>query len=720
MKTRLLIIILFVFSISCIDLFAYRDLTSRDYTVMINAQASEGVQPQILLNWAQNDTHKKYYIIRKKASDKIFPNTILATLDSGVYSYTDKSVVIGERYTYQIRALGTAIYNYGNNNAKEFYAFGYVECGVEAKEYEMGKVLLLVDSTVYIPLLAQINRLINDMENEGWAVVLRQVTRAEQFDKAKVKQVKKVITDEWAKDKKITTVFLLGRVPVPYSGSYNTDGHPDHVGAWPADMYYGEMDNTGWNDLNVNTQVASRVENRNVPGDGKFDLDYLVSSNGEFDIELAVGRVDLYNMPLFHKSGWENPEIELLKAYLNKDHAYRIGGKKDFPKRGIITDNFAANGMPEGFASSGWRNIASLCGNENANLVPGGSYISGLTDGKYLWAYGTGGGSYTSCGGVGNTSDFVGKNINAIFTMLFGSYFGDWDNQNNILRAALCSDSSALTCCWDGRPHWYFHEMGLGKPIGKCVTTSQNNAYLNNQNSVIQIYMPNVVSPNTSQAAIYEAGTTGRQMCFLGDPTLRMDSYLTNQISNLSAIQYGKNLVQLKWDAPVTDNIYHYNVYMRYNTEDSWTQVNTEPLKAPEMIVDVNKEGRIYFQVRTAELLTSNTGNYYAQGKASKVEVLYSSSVSTDELFSINSYPNPAETESKISLNLLNTSTINVEIFNQNGVKVKTLYDGRAFAGKQEFIWNLTDTENIRVLSGVYFVRVHSADGSLTDKIVVR
>jgi hypothetical protein len=417
-------------------------------------------------------------------------------------------------------------------------------------------------------------------------------------------------------------------------------------------------------------------------------------------------------MPVFAKAGWEKPEIELLKAYLNKDHAYRTGGKKDFPKRGIITDNFPANERSEGFASSGWRNIAALCGYENVSEVPGGSYISGLTEGKYLFAYGTGGGSYTTCGGVGSTSDFVGKNINAIFTFMFGSYFGDWDYPDNILRAALCTDSSALTCCWDGRPHWYFHEMGMGKPIGKCVTTSQNN-YL--------IYLPNLVYYTKGNSYFdNEGGITGRQMCFLGDPTLRMDSYLTNSISNLTAIQYSKTSIKLSWDAPQTDNIYHYNVYMRNETEDSWTKVNTQPFNENEFVADVTKEGRIYFQVRTEELLTSNTGTYYAQGKAAKVDVLHSSSVSDNDLFSINSYPNPAETISTISLNLLSSSTISVEVFNQSGIKVKTLYNGLVSAGAQEFNWNLTNSENNRVATGVYFVRVHSADGSLTDKIIVR
>ena len=60
---------------------------------------------------------------------------------------------------------------------------------------------------------------------------------------------------------------LLGHVPVPYSGSINPDGPPDHFGAWATDAYYAEL-NGAWTDTSVNTTVASRAENRNIPGDG--------------------------------------------------------------------------------------------------------------------------------------------------------------------------------------------------------------------------------------------------------------------------------------------------------------------------------------------------------------------------------------------------------------------------------------------------------------------
>ena len=108
---------------------------------------------------------------------------------------------------------------------------------------------------------------------------------------------------------------LAGTVDDTHTGQgmiFNPDGHPDHRGAWPADAYYGDPDGE-WPDTLVDSSKASRAENKNVPGDGKFDPTFLPS-----DVKLEVGRVDLSQMPAFGKT-----ETELLRRYLDKDHAFR-------------------------------------------------------------------------------------------------------------------------------------------------------------------------------------------------------------------------------------------------------------------------------------------------------------------------------------------------------------------------------------------------------------
>ena len=72
--------------------------------------------------------------------------------------------------------------------------------------------------------------------------------------------------------------------------------HSNHVGAWPADVFYGDMAGA-WTDSSVSDSGASDPRNRNVPGDGKFDQSRL-----PFNVELQVGRVDLANLPAFPQS----------------------------------------------------------------------------------------------------------------------------------------------------------------------------------------------------------------------------------------------------------------------------------------------------------------------------------------------------------------------------------------------------------------------------------
>ena len=71
--------------------------------------------------------------------------------------------------------------------------------------------------------------------------------------------------------------------------------------------------------------------------------------------------------------------------------------------------------------------------------------------------------------------NFAASDPQVVFTMFFGSYFGDWDSQNNFLRAALATTNYTLTSAWVGRPYWHFHHMALGETIGFSTRVTQNN-----------------------------------------------------------------------------------------------------------------------------------------------------------------------------------------------------------------------------------------------------
>jgi hypothetical protein len=379
------------------------------------------------------------------------------------------------------------------------------------------------------------------------------------------------IASIWNADKLTTrAVFLLGHIPVPYSGQLFPDGHTDHEGAWPADVYYGDVNGT-WTDASVNVTVATDPRNDNVPGDGKFDQSLLPS-----DVELQVGRVDFADMPAFAAS-----ETELLRAYLDKDHAYRHN-LMDVSRRGIVDDNFGYF-SGEAFAASAWKNFAPLVGAQN---VSADDYFTSLSDSSALWSYGCGGGWYQGAGGVGNTDQFATSNTQSVFTMLFGSYFGDWDVTNSFLRAPL-AQGLTLTNAWSGRPHWQFHRMGMGETIGHCTRVTQNN----NGN----LYFPSY-------------GARFVHLALMGDPTLRND--MLTPVAAVSAEPEGYG-GRIAW-SPSPDATDGYLVYMRPFGASAYTLLQEEPVFDTLISIEcLDTTGCYEVMVRARSLITTPSGSYY-------------------------------------------------------------------------------------------------------------
>src|SRR5439155_1309263 len=425
------------------------------------------------------------------------------TLSGSATSFVDSGVAVGTAYEYAVV-----------KDAGGYQGYGYVQGGINVPLVEnRGKVVLVVERTYAAQLASELNRLQQDLVGDGWTVLRHDVGRSDS-----VVSVKNLIKADYNADpSNVKGVFLFGHVPVPYSGQLNPDGHAEHVGAWPADVYYGDMDGN-WTDNSINfrqsanTDPADAARLSNVPGDGKFDQTTIPSS-----VELQVGRVDLANMP--GRLSWGGAptfpsEQELLRQYLNKDHKFRHR-LRTVRRRGVVADYFGVrNG--EAFAASAYRNFAPFFGAsniDNLNLINNdtqGVWVPALKSNDYLWAHGSGAGSYNSVSGLGNagnynsttTPEIVNNDIKAVFVTLFGSWLGDWDHEDNIMRGVLATPTYGLACAWSGRPHWFAHPMGLGETIGYTARLTQNNSGLyQNQNNPSANYI---------------------HVALMGDPTLRL------------------------------------------------------------------------------------------------------------------------------------------------------------------------------------------------------
>ncbi len=517
--------------------------------------------PTITLNWVGNATTTQYTLFRKLKTATSWGSSV-AVISGTVNQYVDNTVSTGVSYEYRVARTGTG---YTGN--------GYINAGIQVPVIEnRGNIILVVDSFFITSLATEINRLQTDLEGDGWIVKRLNVLRT-----GSVTNVKAKIVATYSLDPTNTTaLFILGHVPVAYSGFINPDGHPDHYGAWPTDSYYSDI-NGIWTDLSAISTTASPARTQNVPGDGKFDQSIVPTQ-----IELQVGRVDFFNMPAFSLS-----ETQLMQNYLNKDHDYR---KKIFTttKRAVVDDNFGYM-SGEAFAASGYNNFAPLVGSSNVTAADYFTVMTG-TNNSYLWSYGCGSGSFTSAGGIGNTTNFTTSNLQGIFSMLFGSYFGDWDVQNSFLRAPL-AQGKILTNSWSGRPHVQFHHMALGENIGYGMKVTQNF-----QSS---LYFPNIYG--ISGAWIH----TG----LMGDPTLRND--VVAPVSNVIATKVGNNC-NISWSASTETTLVGYNIYMKNDTNTIFTKINTTPIAGTTYTDNCLLYPGIYkYMVRALKLETTPSGTYY-------------------------------------------------------------------------------------------------------------
>ncbi len=539
------------------------DLAQADLTWLYAVQISAVVQvapPQIELNWPappDSDAATSYTVYRKSKDDTTWG--LGTTLSGKATSYTDTDVVVGLTYEYQI--VKRTILGY--------VGYGYIYTGIQAALIDQrGKLVLVVANTYAVALSNELARLQSDLVGDGWQVIRHDV--ATDATPGSVRDL--IIADYAADPTNVNTVFLFGHVPILESGkNLNYDGHLAR--AMPADAFYGDMDGD-WSGLPA----------------------YLPS-----DVELMVGRVDLFDMPgLGAEVPWPS-ELDLLRNYLNKDHAWRHK-QITVPRRALMGDR---RGVEDGeaVASSGYRNFEPLVGPGNTTLAdtdntaaPTNRWIAKLAGNDYLWAYGCGAGDFNGISDLGTNSqdfyfcrspDVVGQDARAVFVMAFGSWLGNWDHTDDFQRAFLATPTLGLAACMAGRPHWFLHHMGLGETIGYGTRLTMNNRTLYQSNT------------NNLTRAIYIA--------LMGDPTLRMEPVAPP--SGLIAMLTGTN-VNLNWAAS-PDASEGYHVYRSDSPAGPFIRLTTTPVTNTSFL-DTNTGFVPHsYMVRAVKLEINPSGSYF-------------------------------------------------------------------------------------------------------------
>lgn len=592
--------------------------TTKDYAVQLTA-TTQASPAQVTLKWPSSSTATGYTIYRKLISNTTSWGNVISSLPGTATSYIDNNVSANEAYEYQVIKNGS------------FNSHGYICVGLNSDPiHYRGKLLLLVDSTYLDSCSAEINVLMKDISRDGWSVL-----RKEFGQSATDVTIKNYIINTHSNNSDLEAVLIVGHLAVPYSGDFYPDGHtPQHYGAWAADAFYADV-NGIWTDNSVNRSTASRAVTKNIPGDGKWDQSQIAS-----DLELQVARIDLSNMPEFGVT-----EYALLRSYLNKDHQYKTG-QLSINKRALIDDDQFKVFGGEAFSANGWRNFSPLVGDSNISEQ---DMIPTLNTDFYQWAYGCGPGSYNKCTGVGTTTDIANNKMNSIFIMLFGSYFGDWDNQNNFLRAPLCAEEPALASMWAGRPNFFLHHMALGENLGYSLRLSQNNSYMYEQKGFFQ---------------------RGVHTALMGDLTLRTD--FIRPASNLTIAGGNKTGAQLSWTASPESGVVGYYIYCS-DTEYGKYELKSDLISGTSYTDSFGIDGNKWYMVRAVKLQQTPSGTYYNLSLGVEESGIISYAGFPQSIASLNNqtnltiYPNPADNFLNISYSVPESENFKVFILDITG-----------------------------------------------------
>lgn len=645
----------------------FAQTTSIKQTVLLYATVQES-PAKITLKWPAESGITKYSIYKKPKNASSW-GAEYANVPGTDTSFTDINVSLGQDFEYAIYKL------VGTNTT----SLGYIWAGVSVpvKDYR-GSIILLVDNNYVKTLANEIKQLETDMIGDGWQVIRHNISRTQTTT-----SVRNIIINDYNSNPDLTAVFLLGRIPVPYSGllSLPPDGHivgqGNHTGAWPADAYYAEI-NGAWTDWDTDT-TGYRAENQNRIGDGKWDQNVIPSY-----VELQVGRVDLYNMP-----GFSPNDTFLVKRYLQKDHDFKTGKIIANP-RGLIDDNFTNLNL----TAQAWRGFANMFGPRNINST--GDYFTVMRDSSYLWSCGAGAGSFNSCNGIGTSSNFMQDSLRNIFTMLTGSFFGDWDNSNNLLRSPLASKGTTLVSFWGGIPQWQLQHLALGENIGYCTKITMNND--------IYYFTGN-----------FNGSTREIHIALMGDPTLRI--HVVKPVSNFNATPISANTrVSLGWSAS-NETVEGYNIYRARTLYGKFTKLNNSLLTGTSFIDTFPWNGTNVYMVRAVKLETSASGTYYNMsiGAFDSTNAVNNSinELITDNI-KVNIYPNPNHGKFKIQTESSSPEVLYCEILNPLGkIIYQQNYSVSTGLSSKEIDLGIID-------KGIYLLKITGKHTQIAKQIVIQ
>ena len=381
-------------------------------------------------------------------------------------------------------------------------------------------------------------------------------------------------------------VILVGKVQTPYSGTYNYDGHIDHNGSWATDAYYGEMNEDAiWTDVDFHgpDDFYDGSRTYNVPGDGKFDP-------WRARLEMMVGRIDFSNLSRFAENGFS--EIDLLKRYLRKNLWYRQN-QMQTDQRLLISDYF----VDYAWGNTARMGLAPLFKwDEIESGYDATSIQRALIQGNYEWSYLSRAGSPSGLGGAEGLNNVqpIFRSFRNQFYVPFGSYFGDWDhNDNSFFKSLIGSRRYGLVTFWGLRPSTLLSTMAMNRPLGEAFVRTAMTPM-----GPVHYYTNQL---DGEMGSLHHA--------IIGDPTLRR--YRLAAPTDVAVYADGAHPV-VTWK-PSPDAPDGYRVFHAATLDGAFTELTTSPVASTSFTATGTAPGGIYM-VRASKMIASNQGTLEVLG----------------------------------------------------------------------------------------------------------
>jgi len=463
----------------------------------------------------------------------------------------------------------------GTHNSNDPNGTAYAGVKLNHDEFK-GGFLILINGELLSRISSVFEAYKLALIGDGWSVTVLPIKSTDS-----IPAIKRLIKEMYLSMPELRSVFIIGDVPIPYSGQgIRPDGHEEHAGAWMADVYYADLDDD-WTDVSVNDSESSYERHRNIPGDGKFDQTFCPSPT-----ELEIGRIYFENLPIFT----ETPQ-ELYERYLTKDINYRTG-KTHIDKEYILQSQqvYPDIMLKDLWLLSGTATPArKFAQTENMNLVAESSQTS------YRFGFGDSYGSPTSCNNIVTSQQFKEDSLQVSFITFSGSYFGNWSYDNTLLSVACASKGNTIAATWGVFTN-PLHYLNSGQTFGFCQRMSMrgyNGAILG--------------QPNWSGFNNYPSHTVSNML--IGDPSLK--TYILPKLESLSVSNMDSLQINLQWAENTEGNILGYNVYRTSSLTGDFVRLNSDYIKADGFVDFSPLVGDNFYMVRAVRLDSGSVASFY-------------------------------------------------------------------------------------------------------------